>query len=184
LGWRVRDLRGILGYLQSRDDIDGRRVAVWGESFAEVNSLKFVDPPMQTENSAKQAEPMGAMVALLLALFEDDVQAVVARGGLTGYASLMEGPACHVVMDVIVPGVLEHGDVADVVEVLAPRAVRVEGVVDGRNRLVGEARLNRDFDPVLKAYQGRPDCLMLSVEKKADVGEWLGRALKKPFQSH
>lgn len=178
LGGCVRDLRGVLRYLQSRGDLDGRRVAVWGESFAAVNPPKFVDPPMKTDVSAAQAEPMGAMVALLAGLMENDVRAVVARGGLAGYAALMDGPACHVALDVIVPGVLEHGDVADVVAALVPRAVRVEGAVDGRNRLAGPVRLAREFAPVQAAYRETPDRLVVSDDIKDDVADWIGRALK------
>jgi len=177
LGSRVRDLRSVLRYLQSRPDLDGRRVAVWGESFASVNPPKFVDPPMKSDNSALQAEPMGATAALLLALYEDDVKAVVARGGLTGYAALLDGPACHVVLDAIVPDVLEAGDLTDVVAMLVPRPVRLEGSVDGRNRLAGQDRLEKDYAPARATYHACPAALTLTPGEADDVAAWLNSAL-------
>ena len=179
LGSRVRDLRAVLRHLQSRPDLDGRRVGVWGDSFAPVNASKFVDPPMKTEVSALHAEPLGATAALLLALFEDDVQAVIARGGLTGYAALLDGAACHVVMDAIVPQVLETGDLAEVVATLAPLPVRLEALVDGRNRLASQERLERDLASARKAYRPASDALLLAPAGHDDVAEWFGAALKR-----
>src|SRR5262245_16648591 len=37
LGARLRDLRSVLRHLRARDDVDGRRIALWGDSFAAVN---------------------------------------------------------------------------------------------------------------------------------------------------
>ena len=34
---QLRDLRTVIHWLQSRKDIDGKKVAVWGDSFAKVN---------------------------------------------------------------------------------------------------------------------------------------------------
>ena len=180
LGKRLGDLRGALRYLQSRPDLDGRRVAVWGDSFAPVNSRNLVDPPMKTEVSALQAEPMGATAAVLLALFEDDVRAVVARGGLTGFAALLDGPACHVVMDVIVPQVLETGDLSEAVAALAPRPVRLEALVDGRNRLAPQDRLERELSSARTAYRAHPGNLVMEPAARDDVAEWLAAALGEP----
>ena len=178
LGARVRDLRGVLRHLQSRADIDGKRVAVWGESFAPVNAPKFVDPPMKTEVSPLQAEPMGATAAILLALFEDDVQAVLARGGVTGFAALLDGPASHVALDAIVPDALATGDLSEVLATLAPRPVRLEALVDGRNRLAGEERINHDLATARAAYQAHPDNLTLTPATNDNVAEWVARVLK------
>ncbi len=49
LGSRLRDLRSVMGYLRTRDDIDPARMALWGESFAPANPEAFVDPPLKTD---------------------------------------------------------------------------------------------------------------------------------------
>lgn len=177
LAGRLRDLRSVLQYLRRRSDLDTAHCAVWGESFATTNSALLVDPPMQTDASAAQAEPLGAIAAMLLALFEADVQAVLARGGLIGYASLLDGPAAHVVLDAIVPNATTAGDLADLAAALAPRRLRLEGMVDGRNRLAGDARLARDYAVAREAFSGRPGDLRISTAEGNDAADWLAEAL-------
>jgi len=177
LGSRLRDLRAVLRYLESRTDLDGRRVAVWGESFADVNPQVYVDPPMQTKQDPELAQPLGAHLALLAALYEDNVRAVLARGGLTGFSAVMEGPACHLVLDAIVPQVLEAGDLADVAAALAPRPLRIEAAVDGRNRLATPKRVQADYAPARAAYGSTSDRLHLSPSPSGETAAWLAAAL-------
>ena len=94
---------------------------------------------MDAEPYPNQAEPMGGLLALFGALFEDSVRAVVVRGGLIGYDSLLQGPFCYVPHDVLIPGALTMGDLGDVATALAPRSLRIEGMVDGVNREVPTA---------------------------------------------
>ena len=47
---------------------------------------------------------------------------------------MLQDRFCYVPQDVVVPGILETADVGDIVSALAPRAVLLEGLVDGRNR--------------------------------------------------
>jgi hypothetical protein len=178
LGGCLRDLRSVVRHLQARPDVDPRRLAVWGDSTAAVNSAQLVDPPVKSENAALPAEPMGAHAALLLALFEDDVCAVLARGGLTGFAALLDGPACHVTLDAIVPQALETGDLASVAASLAPRPVRLEALVDGRNVPATPDRIARDLEPARRAYQANPDRLVATAGASADVAAWLDAGLR------
>jgi hypothetical protein len=120
---------------------------------------------------------MGATAALLLALYEPDVRAVLARGGLIGFASLLDGPAAHVVLDAVVPGAVDGGDLAAVAAALAPRPLRLEAVVDGRNRLAAQERLERDLGTLREAYRMTPDALLLSPGESADIVDWLASSL-------
>jgi hypothetical protein len=178
LGLRLRDLRAVLRYLETRTDLDAKRVAVWGESFQGVNPPDYVDPPMQTKEDPELAEPLGAHLALLTALYEDSVKAVLARGGLVGFASLLDGPACHVSLDVVAPQVLEAGDLADVTAALAPRPVRIEAAVDGRNRRATAERLQAVYAPARAAYADLPPRLALSVSVSTDTAAWLADVLR------
>jgi len=178
LGSRLRDLRAVLRHLETRTDLDGRRVAVWGESFARVNPQVYVDPRMQTKQDPELAQPLGAHLALLAALYEDNVRAVLARGGLVGFSAVMEGPACHLVLEAIVPQVLEAGDLADVAAALAPRPLRIEAAVDGRNRLATPKRLQADYAPARAAYHATTsDRLHLSPSLSGETAAWLAAAL-------
>lgn len=91
-------------------------------------------------------------MALLGALYEDDVRAVYVRGGLSDFASVLESPFCFVPHDVVVPGVLTVGDLCDVAAALAPRAVCLEGMVDGLNRIVPDAELAGRYEPARTAF--------------------------------
>ena len=135
LGIRLRELRTLLAYLRSRDDIDPARVSLWGDSFALVNAdATVVGRPLELEQPA-QAEPLGGILALVAGLFDDRLASIDARGGLSSYRSLLAGPFVHIPADVIVPGVLTAGDLPDIVRVLRMR-VTVRDAVDGVNRRV------------------------------------------------
>jgi dienelactone hydrolase len=165
LAGQLHDLRCVLEYLRGRKDLDGSRVALWGESFAPVNPPGFVPgehDPKQVDYSnwpnqpygPHWAEPLGQMLALLGALFEDDVRAVLVRRGLVAFESIYDQHFFCVPSDVIVPGAAQAGDIADLAA-SAGCPVRMEGLVDACNREVDES------DPIT-----------------SDAAEWLARALR------
>jgi hypothetical protein len=94
---------------------------------------------------------MGALVALLAGLYEGRVAAIAARGGLVSFLSVLEDRFCHLPQDVIVPGILEVADVADIVTALGSRPILLEGFVDGRNRVARNSRLQPEYARALKA---------------------------------
>jgi hypothetical protein len=137
VGARLRDLRAALKYLRSRKDVSADRVALWGDSLAPVNPPdRDLKVPLDADKPPHQAEPLGGLLALFGALFEDDVKAVYVRGGLTGYRSVLDSPFVYIPHDTVVPGALTAGDLDDVAAALAP-PVKQEGMVDGLNRRVG-----------------------------------------------
>ncbi|MCG3181123.1 MAG: hypothetical protein BIFFINMI_03497 [Phycisphaerae bacterium] len=143
LGGRLADLRTVLAWLRTREDVDARRLALWGDSLAPTNAADLVDPPQPGDRDERsgqapppqpaQAEPLGGLLALLGALFEADAGVVLSRRGLTNFATLLDTPYAHLPHDVIVPGVLQAGDVAGLVVALGDRRVLVEGAVNARN---------------------------------------------------
>jgi dienelactone hydrolase len=153
LGRYLTRVEGALLALRWTDDLDPDGISIWGESFAAVNPpgarlevpLELPQPP--------QAEPLGPIVALLAALFDEKIQSVHVRGGLVGYESLLNSPFCHVPYDSVVPGVLMTGDLADVVAALAPRRVLLEGLVDGLNRKVPAKEVDRVCRVARDAYR-------------------------------
>jgi hypothetical protein len=71
---------------------------------------------------------------LLTALYEPEVAAVATRRGLASFLSVLDDRFLYVPLDVIVPGILEAGDLPDIAAAIAPRPVLVQAAVDGRNR--------------------------------------------------
>lgn len=140
LGARLKDLRTVLAYLSARPDLAGEQIGVWGDSFAPANPRRLLPDELPAwqigPETQYQAEPLGGLLAILAGLYENNVRAIAVRGGLASYLSLLEYPFVYVPGDVIIPGIVEAGDLSDVMAVLAPRATLFESLVDGRNRRV------------------------------------------------
>ena len=181
LGSRLRDVRSVLHHLRSREDLDARRVALWGDSFSPPNPEgQDGAVPLGVEEFPDLAEPLGGLLALFGGLFEDGVRAVVVRGGLTGYHPLLQSPFCYVPHDVEVPGALTAGDLCDVAAALAPRPLRLEGLVDGLNREVPAEALAQTQGPALAAYRAlgaEPRIQLGRAEVREPAARWILRQL-------
>jgi cephalosporin-C deacetylase-like acetyl esterase len=184
LGSRLRDLRAVLDYLRRCGDVDAKRIALWGDSFAPTNPPGFADPLIGEDEPPRSSEPSGGLLALFGALYEDDVCAVVARGMLAGYQSALRDRFCYVPHDAIVPGALTAGDLGDVAAALAPRPLRLENLVDGRNVLLSAAEARQRFEPTVKAYRRAPDRLLLMPETAEGVAVWLVKAFNAKAKRH
>ena len=135
LGSQLRDLRTVIRWLQAKDGIDPKRIAVWGDSFAKVNAPDAkVAVPHDLDQPAI-SEPGGANLALLAGLFEGDLVAVYANGGLAA-GTLFTSPYLHLPHDAIVPAPLP------VTESVLPalRTVLFNGAVDALNRASGKPK--------------------------------------------
>jgi hypothetical protein len=75
------------------------------------------------------------------------------RGGLSGFASLLESPFWYVPHDAVIPAALTAGDLCDVTAALAPHPLRMEGLVNGLNREVPADDLAKTFEPARIAYR-------------------------------
>lgn len=183
LGARLKDLRSVLAYLSSRRDFDSQKLALWGDSFAPVNPPRFVlDELIGWQIGPEieyQGEPLGGLLALLGGLYEDRVSAIAARRGLVAYSSVLEDRFAYVPNDVIVPGILEVADVADIAAALSPHPLLIENFVDGRNRVVPEAGLRERFAQVFQSYREAPSQLRIrSGSQEPHLARWLAQKLK------
>jgi dienelactone hydrolase len=177
LGSRLRDVRSILQYLRGRTELDAESIALWGDSFAPENPPGFTDPLMDEGPSPHQFEPLGGLLALFGALYEDDVRAVAARGMIAGYQSILRDRFCYVPHDAIVPGALTAGDLCDVASALAPRPLRLEALVDGRNCLMSDQGTQRIFEPTIQAYRIAEVELSIVSDLSNDLATWLAKSL-------
>ncbi|HJZ59953.1 MAG TPA: hypothetical protein VKE74_33735 [Gemmataceae bacterium] len=105
LGSQLRDLRTVIRWLQARKDIDGKQLAVWGDSFAPTNPKDFNPAvPLDAPDLPNYAEPGAALLARLAAGFPDGVKLYCARGGLFHEVESLASPYLYVPHDAIVPG--------------------------------------------------------------------------------
>ena len=82
--------------------------------------------------------------------------------------------------DVIVPGILETADIGDIVAALAPRAVLLEGFVDGRNRRLTESEVNLQLRPGFGTAQSLPSRLIVRESSApAGLATWLDGQLSR-----
>jgi len=185
VGARLRDLRAVLRYLRGRGDLDARRIALWGESFAPANAPdRNLAVPYEVEPAPNLAEPLGGLLALLGALFEDDIRAVSVRGGLAGYQTMLQSPFVYVPADCVVPGALTAGDLVDITAALAPRPVRMTELVDGLNQVLKTDALATTYEPARTAYRSASAAKQLHIEAATPADEpawrWLLRQLRQP----
>ncbi len=183
VGARLRDVRSTLRSLRLRPDLDAGRIAVWADSFASVNPPgRDLRVPLGISNEPSLSEPDGPLLAFLSALFEADVKTVYARGGLTGFESVLHSQFCYLPYDTVIPGVLTVGDLCDVAAGLAPKRLRLEGLVDGLNRRVDLPTARSIYQPALQSYQAAGAAANLVVGDPAgdaDVAEWILHGLKR-----
>src|SRR5262249_45626208 len=153
-------------------DLDAARVALWGDSFAPVNLPGFEDPLLGEEEPPAHSEPLGGLLALFGALFEEEIAAVAARGTVAGYQSILDDTYCYVPHDAIVPGALTAGDLCDLAAALAPRPLRLEGLVDGRNCRLPDTEVWGIFVPADHAYRAAEATLTIRSDPASDIASW------------
>jgi hypothetical protein len=185
LGARLKDSRAVLRYLSGRKDLDPQRVVLWGDSFAAANPRDLLldqsvllEPGRQVTGpqAVLQAQPVGGLLALLTALYEEKVRAVLVRGGLVSFLSVLKDRFCYMPQDIVVPGILWSADIADVVAALSPRAVLLVSLVDGRNRLLSLSELEEELGVARAAYQDNPSKLLVRVQTdEPDLVAWMAR---------
>ncbi|MEO1973793.1 MAG: acetylxylan esterase [Pirellulaceae bacterium] len=173
IGYRLRDLRAVLQYLRRRDDMH-QKFALWGDSFTEPNARETdFQVPKRVSGRPRFSEPLGGLLAMLAGLFEDDVSAVYVHGGLSSYSNVLASSYVYIPHDVVLPGVLTRSDLADLAASLAPRRLRLDGVVDGLNRTLTLDDVRSIYEPASKSYRTvSPASLSFTIDQ-ADVAQWL-----------
>jgi dienelactone hydrolase len=183
LGAQLRDLRAVLAWLRTRDDLDGRHVSLWGDSLVPPNppDTKFQVPRDDDQALPKSPEPLGGLLALLTGLFEQDVRSVYVHGGLVGFQSVVTRHLALIPHDAVVPGALTIGELCDVAGALAPRPVRLEGLVDGWNRTPLESEVATAYEPAVSSFRAAGAANQLSLgAARTSPARWLSISQPKP----
>jgi hypothetical protein len=176
VGAQLRGLRAVLSWLRTRGELDPAHLAVWGDSLAPTNppGTRFAVPCDDDAALPRQSEPLGGMLAMLAALYEDDVRAVYARGGLAGFRTVLDNHLVLIPHDVVVPGALPAGDLGGLAAGLAPRPLCLAGTVDGLNRQAGEAQVRAAFRAAIDSYEEqRASGALTIVPEPTGAARWL-----------
>ena len=138
LGGQLHDLRAVFRWLQTRDDLEGSRLGMWGDSFAKVNAADArIATPLDVEGPAV-SEPVGDQLALFAGPFLGGVTAIHTRGGVEIH-TLFDGPYFAIPHDAVLTAARQIPDVC--VPLLKERKtpLRRSAVVDAQNRLLKKA---------------------------------------------
>ena len=160
-------------YLRTRKDLAPRGFALWGDSFAALNTANTdFQVPKRVSGRPAFSEPLGGLLVMLAALFEDDVTAVYTHGSLSGFLDAVTSPYVYIPHDVVVPGVLTKGDLTDLAAALAPCPMRLDGVVDGLNRTLALDVARSIYQPAISAYRSNAATIVLTADR-SNVAQWL-----------
>jgi hypothetical protein len=181
LAARLRDLRTVIGHLRTHDRIAPQRLAIWVDSFAPVNPP---DQPIVAPHGISKrpavAEPAGGVLAVLAALFEDDVQAVYARRTLISYRTALNSPAIHLPHDAIIPGVTAAGDLPAVLAAIPQVAVRFDEPIDGANRSLDQQTIAALEASTSRPIRSRPLTIRPRADDSHSEAKWIVDQLAAP----
>ncbi|MDB5335996.1 MAG: hypothetical protein JWN70_1615 [Planctomycetaceae bacterium] len=179
LGARLRDLRNVVKCLRSDSRIDGKRLALWGDSFAPVNPPELeLAIPEGIDKSPVSVEPLGGLLSLLTALYEDDVRAVAVHHGLSSYASVLTGPRTYLPQEMLIPDAIGHGDISALLAGIAPTPVRMWELRNGMNQSVADESLPMLYADVVKTYAGTNALLQLGRQTEQGLADWFAAQLR------
>jgi hypothetical protein len=134
LGGQFHDLRAVIRWLQTRDDLDGSNLALWGDSFAKVNPPDVrIAVPLDVEQPAI-SEPIGDQLAMFAGVFVGNLTAVHTRGGVD-FDTLFNSPYFAIPHDAVLPAARQ---IPDACLPLLKAPLRRSNVVDAQNRLIGK----------------------------------------------
>jgi hypothetical protein len=181
VGARLRDARSVLAWLRTRDDLDASRIALWGDSFVSPQSGQesLVVPRDDDGALPVGPEPLGGLVALLAALFEEDIDAVFVRSGISEFGSVLGQNLMLLPHDVVVPGIVAVGDVPELLATLAPCSVALRDTVDGVNRRVEREALREAYRRAIEVHEPTKT---LTLEGDDTPASWL-REIWRPLES-
>jgi len=176
VGQRLRDVRAVLTYLRSRSEVDSERIALWGENFAPVNLPgATLVVPHGVDPRPVGPEPLGGLLALLTALYDDEIHAVCLHRGLLSYLSVFESPQVLVPHDAVVPQSLNAGDLMDVVAALGPTPILLTAPVDALGRSVSTSRVEQGVSEAMPRVRSADH---VTVSEDQDPVAWLISALQ------
>ena len=120
IGMRTDDVIRVLNWLSSRADIDRTSITLYGKGGL-------------------------GMVALHAAAVDTRITRVIAENSLVSYRAALDAPLHRNLSEIMIPGVLNHYDVGDLLEAIAPREVTLLNPADalGQPMRLDQVRYSR-----------------------------------------
>ena len=171
---QLRDVRAVLRELRTGEHVKTDKIAIWGDSFSQLNEADTdFRVPRRIDGRPHDVEPLGSMLALLTALYDDDVAAVYLHRGLAEFRGAFDSPFVYVPLDSVIPGLLNHADIPDLAAALAPCPLRLDGTVDAYNRELSNEATLQLFNAAWQQYQHEKVADRFSVVSEDSPSGWL-----------
>lgn len=156
IGRRVRDLQACVDHLRRRPDVDAERIALWGDSLARPNDPAVrqwrVLPEERGVEAQAQAESVAPLAALYATVLDPRLVGCASVGMLKSFAPLCATPYAQHPYALCTPGILQHGDIPDLLRACAPRPLLLVAPVDALNRASARGASPRFPDSDSAAY--------------------------------
>src|ERR1043166_6805795 len=171
------DYRNAMTALLAGKTMTGMRALDVVRGIDVLAARREVDPARITATGRASA----ALPVLYAALFDPRISSVATEGMLSSYDSVVSGRLSMGMFEQLVPSVLKHFDLPDVVAALAPRRVVLCGTVNPLGQKLRTDTMRQEYSRVSSAYQaaGVPNAFRI-VERDEDdesfaaaLREWL-----------
>lgn len=142
---QLRDLQSVFAWLKKESSHASPQFLLWGDSPSNTvpHNTNFNLPRDDDSIFPMQPEPLGGLLTLLTALFNDDVKAIIIKGGLASYASILNHHLVQIPHETLIPGIFNMGDIALLIHALGSRTIFLDQLVDGLNREVAGTKLEQ-----------------------------------------
>jgi len=142
---QLRDLQSVIAWLRKESSPAIPQFILWADSPSNALpiSTNFNLPRDDDSVLPIQPEPLGGLLALFSALFNDDVKAITIKGGLASYGSTLKHHLVQIPYETLIPGVFNMGDISLLINALGSRTIFLDQMVDGLNLEVAETKLEQ-----------------------------------------
>ena len=153
-GMRALDVVRGVDVLAGRNEVDAARISVIGRGSAAIPSL-------------------------YAALFDRRVSSVITEGMLNSYETAISDRIAIGVTEQIVPSVLKHFDLPDLVAAIAPRQVILSNNVNAVGREMAPGSVRKEYTRAATAYQRGGAANAFRIVSRNEEQESLPQALRK-----
>ena len=142
---QLRDIQSVLDWLKKESSPAIPRFLLWGDSPSNTipDHTNFNLPRDDDSILPMQPEPLGGLLALFSALFNDDVKTITIKGGLASFASALNHHLVQIPHETVIPGIFSMGDIPLLINSLGTRTIFLDQMVDGLNLEIAGPKLEQ-----------------------------------------
>lgn len=138
-GMQTHDVLAAFGFLQSRKEIDAKRIGIAGVR-------------------------QGGVIALFAAALQPAMAFVELRETVASYMEIARARTHRDTIEIVVPDVIRHFDLPDVAKAIAPRPLRLVGTTDAMGSPLAADLVRKEYATVTERYQSLGQANRLQID--------------------